>query len=161
MEIIRILYLENSYETMEAFEDYFMDRIDFDFVDNIVAFDEFLFSEDEFYDLVIIDLSVNINSTLEDLCKNIIEFVGKDIPTKVRGTLTLIGYDYIKYVMRYREKTIRMIKEGRVVVISGHIEIMKKENLLLDEVFQGIPFFDRAYTSIKDIDREIRRVIGG
>ena len=161
MDTIRVLYLENSKNVRDMYREYFKERIKFDFVNNVEAFDEFLFSDKESYDFIFIDLSVNINGELTELCEKIAEFKKEKIPTKVKGTLQLIGYDYIKFVMKKREKTKDLINKGRVIVVSGHYNIMKKEGLITDEVFKGIPFFDRAKTPIREIDRIIRRVSGG
>ena len=160
MNPVHVLYLENSGEVIEAFENYFEDRVDFDIVDNVVAFDHFLFSAHESYDFVIVDLSVSMKETpLEVVHEKIDEFKDKVIPTKVRGALPLIGYDYIKHVMQNRQKTLKMINEGRVAAISGHAESIKKEGLYTDEVFKGIPFFDRAYSPVSDIDRLIQKAV--
>ena len=53
-----------------------------------------------------------------------------------------------------------MINEGRVAVVSGHVEVMNKEGLLTDDVFKDIPVFDRAYSAIIEVDRLIRIATG-
>ena len=158
MSLIKVLYLEDSEESMEAFEDYFENKLDFDFTDNIIAFDRYLYDEDESYDFIIIDFALDMRLTsVENIRGHIPELRNENIPTTVReNSIPLIGYDYLKYAMQHREKTIKMISEKRIVAISGHAALIRKEGLFTEEVFKGVPLFDRAKSSIADIEMAIR-----
>jgi len=157
----RILYLENAEESVQAFVNCFKNKFRINYTDSVVSFDYFLYSERESYDFVIVDLAIDFGRTpLDVLCQKIPEFKGKEIPTTA-ASIPLLGYDYIKYVMQHRPKTQMMIKERRVVAISGHATAIRKEGLDTPEVFEGIRLVDRAFSSIAEIESLIWKAVRG
>jgi hypothetical protein len=150
---LRVIYIESSFSGRKALRTWLEERHTVKFVEDLIDLDELLYDMEGYrkYDVLIVDLALDLSSgiSMDDLKNTIPEF--EDIVfTQVSGSITLLGFDYYKHVLRKRPQTEKMVAEKRVILFSGHAKIIRSSNYYTDEDFPTTPLIDRADAEAMD-----------
>jgi len=144
---LKVLYIESHEDGRKVFREWAKDQYDVTIVEDLIDLDELLYNRKGYdkYDALVIDLALSKahGITIEDYCDEIPEF--QDINfTNASGSITLLGFDYFKYVVLTRPETDSMVKDKRVVLLSGHAKIVRRDNIFTDSEFPHTELIDRA-----------------
>jgi len=144
---LEILYLEDRSEARKAVAPTLAGH-NVVFVSELGSLDDFLYDEEgyKYYDVIILDASMELYVHTEDELKKIIpEFAEDDFKHSVLPSkLPLWGFDYFKWVINARPQTRQMVKEGRVILFTGHASKLTQNGLFSDELFPHTPLINRG-----------------
>jgi hypothetical protein len=156
---LRILYVEDARKGREALDLIIKKQHDVDFVTDLIALDEYLYDLDGYnkYDVLLIDLSIEMSDISIDELKQVIrEFnYAAFKATELRAQIPLYAFDYFTHVVNTRPETKTMVKEGRVALISGQAESLKKSGKYTKVLFPDTPLISRGD---KDADKMLEQV---
>jgi len=120
-------------------------------VEDLITFDEWLYDDEGYkkYDLVILDLALELSGDikLDDLRDEISELCSDDVPTYCEARIPLIGFDYFNLVINTRAETRRMLDEGRIVLLSGHVVKLSEKEIFTKQKYPNVTLLDRGKKS--------------